>query len=237
MKTTLIVRLTTAAIAFAAAYSAVITSWNFENPPDPIAVNNNPAPTTGVGMASSIGMDVYPTPNVGVTTDDVTKGATGARHRQQRRISVRFGVSALRLLPAAAPPTDGQAWRRSALKEPYSLRAPSASLVRSPVSYDWYATTQGEADQQLQYTNDGANWNNVPIVLNASDTGLLLLNNSVSPSTVNGWYVAIQGGGQDWFPGLMATINDPAAAGNPNFGIRMVNASTGRTTSAPRELP
>jgi hypothetical protein len=58
-------------------YSAVITQWAFENPPNPIAVNNSPAPSTGAGTASSIGMDVYPTPNIGVTTDDVLNGVAG----------------------------------------------------------------------------------------------------------------------------------------------------------------
>jgi hypothetical protein len=33
--------------------------------------------------------------------------------------------------------------------------------------------------------------------------------------------------GQDWFTGLTAQITDPAAANDPNFGIEMVNASTG----------
>jgi hypothetical protein len=63
------------------ASAAVITQWNFENHPDPIAVNNSPTPSTGTGTASSIGMNVYPTPNVGVTTDDVLQGVaadTGA---------------------------------------------------------------------------------------------------------------------------------------------------------------
>jgi hypothetical protein len=35
------------------------------------------------------------------------------------------------------------------------------------------------------------------------------------------------GQGQNWFLGLTATINDPAASNNPNFAIEMVNASTG----------
>ena len=54
--------------------AATITSWNFENPPNAIAVNNSPAPTVGTGTASSIGMNLYPTPNIGVTTDDVLLG-------------------------------------------------------------------------------------------------------------------------------------------------------------------
>src|SRR5579863_6283970 len=57
------------------ASAATITQWTFEN--DAIAVNNSPAPSTGVGTASSIGMNVYPTPGVGTTTDDVLAGVSG----------------------------------------------------------------------------------------------------------------------------------------------------------------
>ena len=95
------------------------------------------------------------------------------------------------------------------------------------VSFDWYATNQGEANLQLEYTTDGVNWNNVPIALSGSDTGLAALTNALSPNTVDGAYVGIQGGGQNWFTGLTATITDPNAANDPNFAIEMVNASTG----------
>src|SRR3984885_12119769 len=61
------------AMAFATpAKATVITAWSFEN--DTVAVNNSPAPSTGTGTASSIGMNIYGTPNVGVTTDDVLVG-------------------------------------------------------------------------------------------------------------------------------------------------------------------
>jgi len=56
------------------AHADVIAAWTFEN--NAIGVNNTPAPSTGVGTARSIGMDQYPTPNVGVTTDDVLLGVT-----------------------------------------------------------------------------------------------------------------------------------------------------------------
>ena len=39
-----------------------------------VQVNSNPTPSSGTGTASSIGMNVYPTPNVGVTADDVVVG-------------------------------------------------------------------------------------------------------------------------------------------------------------------
>jgi|GEM_PF-5058892 len=70
---------------------STIAQWDFENAS--AAINNNPTSTVGSGTASSIGMDVYGTPNVGVTTDDVVVGKTsdtgntvkGARRRAARR--------------------------------------------------------------------------------------------------------------------------------------------------------
>jgi len=85
----------------------------------------------------------------------------------------------------------------------------------------------------LQYTTNGTTWTTVPITLGGSDGGLVALVNSTSPNTVTGPYVRdnlLTNGalaGQDWFPGLTATISDPAAANNPNFAIQLVNASTG----------
>src|SRR5208283_6087882 len=63
-----------AALLLAGAYAQAqtIAAWTFEN--DAVAVNNSPAPSTGAGTASSIGMNIYPTPNIGVTTDDVLVG-------------------------------------------------------------------------------------------------------------------------------------------------------------------
>ena len=96
------------------------------------------------------------------------------------------------------------------------------------VSFDWYATTQGEGKLQLAYTTDGSTWHNVPLSLAGSDSGLAVLSNTTSANTVNGSYVSITGGaGQDWFTGLTATISDPNAANNPKFAVEMVNASTG----------
>ncbi|HKD37695.1 MAG TPA: PEP-CTERM sorting domain-containing protein [Pirellulales bacterium] len=97
------------------------------------------------------------------------------------------------------------------------------------VSFDWYATNQGEAKLQLEYTNDGVTWNNVPITIPAAETQISALTNLVPGNTVVGSYVlgSPAGQGQNWFPGLSAVINDPAAANNPSFAIEMVNAATG----------
>jgi len=213
------------------ASAAVITQWNFENPPNPIAVNNSPAPSTGAGSASSIGMNLYPTPNVGVTTDDVLQGAAGdtgangvANLTQIWRVRAQAGANGAANGWSSLAPIGMQG---------AVFAASTVGYNTINVSFDWYATTQGEANLQLEYTNDGTTWTNVPITLGGSDAGLVALTNTTSPNTVLGSYVSdnklVNGApaGQNWFTGLTATISDPAAANNPNFAIEMVNASTG----------
>lgn len=212
------------------ASAVTVTAWTFQN--NSIAVNNNPAPSTGVGTASSIGMDVYPTPNVGVTTDDVLAGKnsdTGANGladtSQEWRIRGQAGSNGAANGWSSLAPIGTQG---------AVFAASTVGFNAINVQFDWYTTTQGEANLELLYTNDGTHWNNVPINIgsNASE-GLAALTNSSSPNTVNGSYISdnlLTNGslaGQDWFQGLTATISDPLAANNPNFAIELVNASTG----------
>ncbi len=230
MKKTLLPTLACCSL-FAAAQSQaqVITAWNFEN--DGVAVNNNPAPSTGSGSASSIGMNLYPTPNVGVTTDDVLVGKnsdtganTVANLTQTWRIRGQAGANGAANGWSSLAPIGTQG---------AVFAASTAGYNSVNVSFDWYATTQGEANMQLEYTTDGISWHNVALTLGGSDAGLAVLNNTLSPNTVLGSYVSdnllVNGApaGQNWFTGLTATITDPAAANDPNFAIEMVNASTG----------
>ena len=206
------------------AQAGVIAAWTFEN--NAIAVNNSPAPSTGSGTASSIGMATYPTPNIGVTTDDVLAGSTG-----DTGSNGNADLTQIWRVRAQAGAARGSEW----LVEPAPIGTQGVMFAASTVGYsnitvsfDWYATTQGEAKLQLQYTTDGSTWHNVPLTLSGSDTGLAVMTNSTSANTVMGSYVSITGGaGQDWFTGLTATISDPTAANNPKFAIEMVNASTG----------
>jgi hypothetical protein len=220
-----------AALLLAGAYAQAqtIAAWTFEN--DAVAINNSPAPSSGAGTASSIGMNIYPTPNAGVTTDDVLVGKssdTGANGvadtTQTWRIRAQAGANGAANGWSSLAPIGTQGAEFAASTVGYG------STIN--VSFDWYATTQGEANLQLQYTTDGATWH-LQITPAGSDAGLSVLNNSSSANTVSGWYVSdnlLNNGskaGQDWFTGLTATINDPAAANDPNFAIEMVNASTG----------
>ncbi|HEX4144928.1 MAG TPA: PEP-CTERM sorting domain-containing protein [Pirellulales bacterium] len=215
----------------AGASATTITEWTFEN--DAIATNNTPVADKGApDTAYSIGMNLDPTPNVGVTQDDVVAGKnsdTGANGladtSQEWRIRGQAGSNGAANGWSSAAPIGTQGAVFDASTVGYSAIS---------VQFDWYATTQGEANLQLEYTNNGTTWINVPISIgsNASE-GLAVLTNASDPNTVVGSYIsdnALTNGssaGQDWFQGLTATISDPLAANNPNFAVEMVNASTG----------
>ena len=208
---------------------STITAWTFET--NAVAVNNSPTPTTGSGTASSLGMDVYPTPNVGVTTDDVLLGKasdTGANGVADTTLTWRIRAQA-----GANGPANGWSSLAPIGAQGAQFAVSTLGYNNITVKFDWYATTQGEANMQLQYTTDGNNWSNVKLTLGGSDGGLVVSNNTTSANTVNGWFVSdsisngAAGAGQDWFTGLTATISDPSAANDAHFAIRIVNASTG----------
>jgi hypothetical protein len=219
--------------AVASAQSSTIVEWTYEN--DAIATNNNPVADKGTATNSSdaIGMNLYPTPNVGVNQDDVLKGSnsdTGknglADTSQEWRVRGQAGSNGAANGWSSEAPIGTQGAQYFASTVGYTAIS---------VQFDWYDTTQGEANLELLYTvNGGSTWTNIPINIgsNASE-GLAALTNSTSPNTVMGSYIsdnAMTNGslaGQDWFQGLTATITNPLAANNPNFGIEMVNASTG----------
>jgi len=219
------------AASLSAAHAQTITAWNFENLTT--ATNLAPAASTGVGTASDLGMGVYPTPAVGNNTPDVLLGKssdTGANGNANTSLTWRIratggtGVNAANGWSSSAPiGTQGAMFGASTVGYGGSLQ----------VSFDWYATTQGEANLQLLYTTDGSTFQNIALTLGGSDAGLVVVNNSTPGNTVVGSYVRdnvlLNGSpaGQGWFTGLTAIINDPNAANDPNFAIEMVNASTG----------
>jgi uncharacterized protein (TIGR03437 family) len=216
------------AAAVPVAQAQVIAAWTFEN--SAIALNNTPAPSTGSGTAKPLGMDLFQTAtNIGITTADITQGSTGDTGTNgAANLSQIWRV---RAVPAAGLPSTATAngWSSAAPigTQGAMFSASTVGYTNITVSFDWYATNQGEAKLQLQYTTDGANWTNVP-VSPGSAPATALLNNKTSVYTVKGWYVMKTGGtGQSWSPGMTATISDPAAANNPKFAIQMVNAATG----------
>jgi len=225
MKTKIISVLALSIASLSSAQAATITAWNFQN--DALVVNNSPAPSTGVGVASVLGMtNSYPTTATdSVATADVLLG-----------VSSDTGVNGVadtgNIWRIRGQDASGKAngWSSAAPigSQGAEFAASTAGYGSINVSFDWYGTNQGEAKLQLEYTdNGGATWINTPINI-GTNADLAVLTNSTSANTVNGSYIEATGGlGQDWFTGLTATINDPLAANNPNFAIALVNAATG----------
>ena len=215
----------------AAQAQTTITQWSFEN--DAVATNNSPAASVGSGTATSIGMNLYATPNVGVTTDDVVVGKTSDTGAN----GVADTTNTWRVRAQAGSNGAANGWSSAAPigTQGVQFAASTVGYSNVTVSFDWYATTQGEANLQLEYsTNGGASWTNAPITIGANATlGLASLTNTTSANTVNGSYISdnlLTNGalaGQDWFKGLTATISAPAAANNAQFEFELVNASTG----------
>ena len=80
------------------------------------------------------------------------------------------------------------------------------------------------SEDTIRYRVDGKTWINTPIAF--AGTAAAVRTNSSSANTVSGVYIQFTGG--SWFDQITADFSAIAAANNnPNFGVRMVNASTG----------
>jgi hypothetical protein len=222
----------------AAQAQTTIVKWTFDN--DPVAAPTfNPGTSTdnsaGAVSAASIGMDGWLTPAAGTNDPDVLVGKssdTGANGIANTSHEWRVRAQ------NATSPSTANGWSSQAPigSQGAQFNVDTTGYSSINVAFDWYLTTQGEANGQLQYTTDfGGTWNNIQVTIPASgDAGLAAVNNTGSDTlSVTGWYLSdnvLNNGpmaGQDWFTNLTATITDPAAANNPQFGIRFVNASTG----------
>jgi len=227
MKTKIFSMLALSIASLSAAQASTVTAWNFDN--DAVAKfgpsANGPAASTGTGTTTSLGMNLSSTNTYG---SDVLAGVaadTGAN-----TLSDLTNVWRIR------GTTANNGWTSTAAIGTQGAEFAASTLGYSNinVSFDWYTTTQGEANLQLEYTNDGTHWINDAISIGAnSSLGLASLTNSSSTNTVNGAYISdnlLTNGslaGQDWFTNLTASISDPLAANNALFAIKLVNASTG----------
>jgi hypothetical protein len=218
------------ALAFAplASKAATISGWDFENYPGSDTLINNPlsdiGPVTGTG--GSLGMTNSYNSTTSTTTDDVIPGVSGDTGTN--------GFADTTQIFRVRGQNPGNGWSSQAPvgSQGATFAASTAGYSGITVAFDWYSTKRGEANMQLEYTTDGVNYTNIPITVPAADLGSVsIVNNnpSTDSNSVTGSYLHIiaNSGGQQWIPGLTATINDPAAANDPNFGIALVSASTG----------
>ena len=85
-----------------------------------------------------------------------------------------------------------------------------------------YATSDAEANLQVQYSTDGSHWFNANI---SSSVSGVIATNTTSANTENGVYIQLTNG---WNNPVTVSLRGLAGANNnANFALRLVNASTG----------
>ncbi len=208
---------------------STIVAWAFDNLPQ--GINTNPAPSVnndaGKVALNPIGMQLFG----GGTTNasDVTAGASGDTGSN--------GIADLTLIFRVRG-LHGNGWTSTAGigTQGAQIDVDTTGYSDLTVGFDWYLTAQGEANLQLQYTTDGSTWHNIPITIPAAEAGLgsdgvagatLVQNTGSDANSVTGYYISSSISGQQWYTNLTEVITDPAAANNPKFALRFVNASTG----------
>ena len=192
------------------ASAAVITGWSFTA--TQAAPYNSPPATTGTGTATMLGMTNSYNGGLNVASGDIVASS---------------GV--------IAPPITEDTWRiRGAGANGWATHAAGAAQYTQGIeldtstvgfqnigfSFDWYATTSGIRDLQVQYNTNTANpagWTNVG---GTSPTGTYL-------AVANDFYATSS-------PNIQLDLSSIAGANNDaTFGIRLVSAydSTGNVPS------
>jgi hypothetical protein len=210
-KTTLIAVGCLSFLAFTQANAQiVITEWKFDNLS--AATNLTPAPSTGSGTATSMGMALFTGPDISdVTVAQGTDSDNSGASNQAWRVRGSNGWNS-----GAAIGTQGA-----------QFNADTTGFTGINLTFDVQITAQGEANLQVEYTTDGSTWQNAGLTY--AGAGGSILTNSSNSNIVTGSYFHGNATVNDtWFNGITANLSGVSAANNDaNFGIRIVNAATG----------
>ena len=222
------------------ASAQTITEWNFNNyvgNSTALDVVTSPAPTTGSGTATSLGMNSNYNASLGqpasIDTSDITNSTPVSSD------------------PSAQPNGTNNEWRirggtgttspggSSTASNGWSSFAPigtqgaefqfsTVNFTNLQFSFDWSPTTQGEANLQVQYTLNGTSFTNVPAALFTTlPAGVTAMTNTTSANTVLGGYLQSLNS-TTYNNGIVVNLSGIAgAANNPHFAVELVNASTG----------
>src|SRR5882724_1908291 len=182
--------------------ATTLTAWNFDNVA--IGASSSPSPSTGFGTASAAGLGSS-NPDVQSLAGSSTGGANSWRVR---------GTGG-----------GGTGWSTNAAigAQGAQFAASTAGYYQIKATFDVYATSDAEANLQVQYTTEGAIWHNATIA--SVGTLGVVTNNAATNSTVIGSYVKLASGWNN-----QVTVNLSGISGvdnNASFAVRIVNASTG----------
>ena len=214
-----------------------ITVWDFDSGYTTTALVNNPQPSFGVGAATSLGMSNNYTADTGgysLPSCDVT-GTPGA--------STGSGSSAWRVrggggtLSTAGNPNSGWSTEAPIGTQGAEFDVSTIGYSEIALTFDLYYTAAAPAQTELEYTPDGVTWINCTnIVLDAGEAAVLVTN-TTDPNTVTGVYISQNSGGvTTWLTNITAYF-PVSCAGNPSFGVRVVNATTGSSMLSSAATP
>jgi hypothetical protein len=194
-----------------------VAAWTFDNLA--IATNGSPQPSTGFGTASALGMGNSYNNTNSISNPDI-QGLAG---------SSSGNTNSWRIRGNGAAPNGGNGWSTNAPigTQGAKFAASTSGYYKIKVSFDVYATTDAEANLQVQYTTDGTIWNNA-IITSAGTLGVIT-NNTATNGTVMGSYVILTNNGTTgWNNQITIDLTGISGVDNDaNFAVRMVNASTG----------
>ena len=196
------------------AYSAV-AAWTFDNLP--VAINNSPAPSTGSGTATPLGMDNSYNGTTATTTCDVLADVPGN--------STGTGLQDWRVRGQ----NPGNGWSTQAPIGTQGAQFAVSSLGYNGIklTFDVSTTKQAEANLEVIYTTDGVNWSNAPLSYNGTNAATILTN-TLSANTVMGTYIQMQNPNGGWYTNITADLTGiSATTNNANFAVAIVNASMG----------
>ena len=223
----------------ASAQTTTITEWNFNNyvgNSTALDVVTSPAPTTGSGTASSLGMNSNYNASLGqpssVDTSDITNSTplssdpSPQPNGTNNEWRIRGGTGTT---SPGGSSTASNGWSSFAPigTQGAEFQVPTLGFINLQLSFDWSPTSQGEANLQVEYTLNGSTFLNVPAALFTVPTGVTAMTNTTSANTVTGGYIQTFNS-TTYNNGIVVNLSGIAgAANNPNFAIELVNASTG----------
>ena len=195
-----------------------ITAWNFDNLP--VGVNNSPTPSTGAGVATALGMNNSYNSTTSISTPDIlANDATDSDPTSLNTWRVR-----------GQNPGNGWSSQAPIATQGASFTASTAGYTGIHLSFDLETTKQAPANLAILYTLDGSTWTDVPNLSYASvaPATAAVLNNTTSANTISGLYLNFQNTAGGFYDDISVDFSGIAGANNnPNFGVEIVNASTG----------
>ncbi len=203
----------------------IVTDWDFDLIGIQAAPYNNPAPTTGSGQAMPLGMVNNYTfssgPSVSSNWCDILAQGGASTGPNSLCWRVRGGDT------GAGSPNSG--WNSEAPigTQGAEFDVDTTGYTNIICNFDIYFTTQAPDKFCVLYTTDGWATTNVADSLFFGADPAYILTNSSSSNLIGGIYF-YETFGQGWYNNMVVDLSGvPAAASNPLFGFRVVNAATG----------